>query len=332
MVKVYQINLDSSPEKRWAEVLNDYNENFTRIIQEIDTFLARTGYNIFMASAINAAIIFYQKNIMYYDEIAAISQKVGISMDKLITMQLLYELSAACTTVVTEVDGHKVMFRTMDWEMPFLKDITIEVEYISQGKPRFRGTTWVGYVGILTGMNIEHQYSVAINYRRTKSMNIRNLVDNIVSTLKMNWPVGHLIRDTLEKNFSFNQARERFIQCPLISPTYITLCHTDGSCILVRNSSELHKEIKGMPLIQTNVDDDKTEPNIIYSNERREVCSSLLTTTNLTIVDICKGLEKFPVFNDETIYCNIIVPTIGYYATSVETFTQIKSSKAIFTV
>lgn len=27
-------------------------------------------------------------------------------------MQLMYELSAACTTIITEVDGEKVMFRT----------------------------------------------------------------------------------------------------------------------------------------------------------------------------------------------------------------------------
>lgn len=202
--------------------------------------------------------------------------------------------------------------------MSFLKDITIEVEFTSKDKPIFRATTWVGYVGIFTGLNLEHKYSVAVNYRRTKPINYMTLIGNAISTFDMNWPVGYLVRETLSSNHKFEKAKDIFSNSPLISPTYISMCHKDNSCILTRDVDKLYKETTDWPLIQTNVDCDKTSPDILYSNQRREICQKLLESKN---ADIKKGLNVFPILNKETVYCNVIIPSTGYYMTSTESFT-----------
>ena len=40
----------------------------------------------------------------------------------------------------------------MDWEMPELMPLTLEVEFRIKDKPVFVTSTWAGYIGVLTGM------------------------------------------------------------------------------------------------------------------------------------------------------------------------------------
>jgi hypothetical protein len=68
--------------------------------------------------------------------------------------------------------------RTMDWDMPALERLAIEVEFQQAGKTVFLATTWAGYVGVLTGMR-PGAWSVSINYRRTGT-NIRDVLTNFV--------------------------------------------------------------------------------------------------------------------------------------------------------
>ena len=42
-------------------------------------------------------------------------------------MQLIYEASAQCTSIIgIDENGYPIHARTMDWEMPFLRPLTIE--------------------------------------------------------------------------------------------------------------------------------------------------------------------------------------------------------------
>lgn len=68
-------------------------------------------------------------------------------------MNLSYELFATCTSIIVpDKDGNPLHCRTMDWDLPALRDLTLEVEFQRNGKTLYHATTWAGYVGILTGM------------------------------------------------------------------------------------------------------------------------------------------------------------------------------------
>jgi hypothetical protein len=47
--------------------------------------------------------------------------------------------------------GFPIHGRTLDWHMPVLKTLAIEVVFQRRGVPVCRATTWAGYVGVLTG-------------------------------------------------------------------------------------------------------------------------------------------------------------------------------------
>ena len=43
----------------------------------------------------------------------------------------------------------------------------------------FKATTWIGYVGVLTGMRVQNGYSVSVNFRNTGG----NLTTNLKTAL-----------------------------------------------------------------------------------------------------------------------------------------------------
>jgi N-acylethanolamine-hydrolysing acid amidase len=99
----------------------------------------------------------------------------------------------------------------MDWDLPQLRDLTIEVKFFRNlnsfkkldfqkgGKTLFLASSWAGYVGVLTGVR-PNSYSVSINFRRTEK---GNLWQNIKQSLKGGWPTGFLVRVVLEEDNSF---------------------------------------------------------------------------------------------------------------------------------
>ena len=58
--------------------------------------------------------------IMYSDELVAISKQLKQPIGRIVTMQLIYELTACCSSVVAKnKDSFPFHFRTMDFETKF---------------------------------------------------------------------------------------------------------------------------------------------------------------------------------------------------------------------
>ena len=68
----------------------------------------------------------------------------------------------------------------------FADDVSLQVEFVRGGEIQFVGTTWAGYVGLLTVMR-PGCYSLSVNYRRNaKPSGLRNLWNAMTKC----WPVG----------------------------------------------------------------------------------------------------------------------------------------------
>lgn len=51
----------------------------------------------------------------------------------------------------------------------------LDVDFQKNNQTICKATTWVGYVGILTGMRIQNGYSVSVNFRHTGGTLATNL-------------------------------------------------------------------------------------------------------------------------------------------------------------
>ena len=337
-IKRYKISMDESPGMRWNHVINDNLDQLTKAMSELEKMIP-SGWISYGVEKTLAACAYFDL-VMYSKELYSISELTRIPVGKLIILQLYYELNAHCTSIVTDSKDGVCLTRTMDWELPMLKDLTIEVEFVSRNKIMFIATTWVGCVGIFTGMK-PGGYAVSLNYRRTND----SLFLNIAKTITYCWPSSFLIREVLTNCETYGEAVRILSNSQLIAPCYLTIASADydpgtaknangqnidpRGCILIRDRHGLFSCAKNPELLQNSATgyivqtnhDKYVEPNgdnIVYSYERIQQFDKMM---NLQLVsDPVKLMEKltsFPLINEETIYTTQMIPRTGELKTRV---------------
>jgi len=314
-IKTYIINLNDPPRKRWQKVVNDYKHLFGNVLKEIDSILASAGFFGTIARWMCKAFNKFDK-LMYREELRSISFYSGFPIDKLILMQICYEMFSACTSLVMNNgkegdENMNIHFRTMDWEMDFLKELTIHVKFIKDDNIVFEGITWAGYVGIVTGMS--SSYSLAVNYRRSNG----TLLGNVFRTMTMKWPVGYLVRYILEQDMNINRAMRVLENTQLISPCYITICPSSGNAfVLIRDCDKLIKrrsfDTGKSYLVQTNCDNLDDINDIMWSKQRINTVNKIMETCQVDekqeFKELYKMFFKHPIINPFTIYSSLLVP------------------------
>jgi hypothetical protein len=159
------VDLDAPPGDRWNHVVAAYKDQLPAVVAMADDILGTgMGATIATSAFATAANVGW---VYYSEELAGIAKATGIPLGRVVLLQIAYEAFAACTSIVVDgPDGHPLHIRTMDWEMPELQPLTIEVDFIKGGVLVHRATTWAGYVGVLTGVRVQG-FSVSVNYRRS---------------------------------------------------------------------------------------------------------------------------------------------------------------------
>jgi hypothetical protein len=153
-------------------------------------------------------------------------------------------------------------------------------------------------------------HALAINFRVTKEMSLKELINNYISASLMYWPVSYLVRHILETNMSYEKCCELLENAKLISPSYITITNfRDNPRVYVRDQLS-YKIYTDETTIQTNCDNDcnnnKKEFDILYSFKRRELFEKVLQEKHNTLNDLIKNLCVFPIINEETIYLTVM--------------------------
>ena len=147
-----------------------------------------------------------------------------------------------CTTLAREENGQPWLARTLDWPFPGLGRHA-EVAHMRGAAGEFFSVTWPGYVGALTAM-APGRFAVALNqaplWRRTRNPYLR--VYDMAANAMHTWtrvrymPPDQLLRETLERCATFDEARATLEGTPIARPAIITLvgCAPGQSCIIER--------------------------------------------------------------------------------------------------
>ncbi|AGD92707.1 acid ceramidase-like protein [Megavirus lba] len=304
-IQYYDFDLNKSADKIWKDIFYEFKNQIPQFQQELKKIIQPYSHILNLIKLMPNFI--RRGNAMYYDEISYISDKMEMDMHEIILLQLIYETTSACTTAVIDVNNDKFYLRTMDWPFDFLKNVTIGLNIMRDNQLIAKAITWLGYIGLLTVTNIEHDYSIAINYRRTINLDLSAIVKNAHRTISMKWPIGYLVRYIIENNFTFSKAKTYFINTELISPCYITMFDKNNSSYIITRNCDKSINVRSDNLIQTNCDFNKSEPNILYSVERREYIRKIIekiknTENKISYRKLIKTISKFPIINNDTIY------------------------------
>ncbi|BCS83459.1 NTn (N-terminal nucleophile) hydrolase [Cotonvirus japonicus] len=305
-IPYYDFDLDLPPEERWEKIIDEYCDVMAETKIHITKILANFSFGLNIVRLASGLI--NESNSLHYKEIIYIAKRLNMATHEVLLLQLLYETSSACTTAIIKTNKLEFFFRTMDWPMDFLKDITIGLKIISNNRIIGTAVTWVGYVGFLTATNIEHKYSIAINYRRVNDMTVNTIINNVYRTISLKWPIGYLVRNIIENNYNRKTCKDKLINTELISPCYITMFNPKNKSLIITRDCNQVVDVRFDNLFQANCDCGKTEPNILHSIERVNHVKAIINKIQENpdkIVDVnklIKTITKYPVVNEETIY------------------------------
>eukprot|EP00164_Ancoracysta_twista_P010946 GFYU01016682.1.p1 GENE.GFYU01016682.1~~GFYU01016682.1.p1 ORF type:complete len:469 (-),score=72.64 GFYU01016682.1:29-1411(-) len=320
----YRIDLDKPPSERWQEVIRDFREKILQTEQTIEAIIQESagwigGALETIASSVLSGVTKVGK-VYYGEELKGISKESGLKLGKLTAMQLVYEAVACCTSIVVpDEQGRPIHIRTMDWDMDFLGDMTVDVQVCRGSTVLFHGTTWAGYVGMLTGVR-PGGYSCSVNFRVADGTYWSNLKRAIGGS----WPSGFLLREVLESTPDYAQASTYLRNSELIAPTYFTIAgmNVNEGVILARDPKSVHIETpmsqRGF-LVQSNIDQEcfDQDYDILYSIQRRRIASDYLQSiAAVTSADqLWSLMGRRPILNDLTVSATYMQPYDGYLET-----------------
>lgn len=340
----HMVNLDDPPELRWAGVMAAHLHQLPAVLETIEHVLG-TGVGASLASTAFGGLTKAGK-IKFGAELQGIAEAANLEVGKVALMQVAYEVFAACTSIVVDMDsevlgqapGSRIPFhiRTMDWPMEQLIPLTCEVDFVRGGRVLFSATTWPGYVGVMTGIKPD-AFSLSVNYRRTDrgaSNMLKEVIWNMVMGLANSWPVSFLVREVLEQDISYAAAVESLQQSRLMAPTYITVAGTaagEGTIITRARDPKIvlpkwHLSDNG-PVVQTNrdwfQDDDSAveaagegrgaDINICHSIERSCLARAAIASlaAHRSPHELWLLMSTAPCRAEDTIYTTAMCPKSG---------------------
>eukprot|EP00466_Bigelowiella_natans_P010669 jgi/Bigna1/134504/aug1.25_g9212 len=121
-------------------------------------------------------------------EIRAMATIMGIDFGELLALNMSYEMHMGCTAILAPLKDSNtqeiclalngtVGLGTLDWELPVLQHLTINLSFVRNGKTLYNATTWAGYVGMLTGASPHGKFALAINFRQENTPQFVNATD-----------------------------------------------------------------------------------------------------------------------------------------------------------
>ena len=296
----------------WNEILNEYKEVYDKIkpqLKEIvDSMVGKYYYLIYPL----IKTYYYTNNVSYKDEINNISKILDFDVYYVIILQLCYEMFSCCSCAITKINEIYTFFRTMDWDMTFLKEITIDIAFMRNKEVIYYATSFVGYVGILTA-TVPSKYSLAINYRNTGITHMK-MLKKFLNIMNLTYPIGYLIRDVCDKSYDYEEMSNILKNTELISSCYITICSTNNNPVVITRDPNDYVAYSSKYMVQTNHDQNKKEPNILYSIERSNKIRKIIENGNNNFNDSREFLTKIfihPIINEKTIYVSVMCPTLS---------------------
>lgn len=290
---VYHIDLDLPPQERWRVVCEDYAHLFHKLGQYVDDsavedFGATLGKSLL--NVVSWTLSSTGKSGLtpeLHQELEGISKYSGLSMAKLLLLNIGYDLLARCTSIVSQTtDGHPFHLRTLDWgeEGCILRELTFDAIFTRGGVDLFRATTQAGFVGIFTGMRyVDDQdggYSVSLNYRQVTNSS-GAVAWNAWGLLTQAWPLGPMLRHTLQHYPSYREALDFFTTARIVAPCYLIIAglnRDEGALVTRDRDGEVQRKELGSScgtLVQTNLDHwlDAVDP--AWAGEDRLLLSSV---------------------------------------------------------
>ncbi|XP_071495134.1 acid ceramidase-like [Diadema antillarum] len=330
-VDTFVLNLDLEPEDRWTELVKPKAREIDTAIQDIIDILGLV-VNVSEASGIIDEVFGLVEHTLkepYGREMQGIADATGISIGRIVFLNLFYEVESFCTAIVAEDKGGNIYHaRNMDpgillgWDIKnktwsvkeAVMGLIANVEYQRGGVTVARGVHYAGYVGMLTGMK-PGVISMNMNARHLYGQSgFMNFIRWIFGKRSGHW-TGFVLREAVVMATDFNRTVQFLTSVELLVSSYIIVGGTrPGEGVIISRAEgkkcdaiepmELSKD--GWFVMKTNYDTWKAPP--FYDNRRifANKCLRNMTQANVGFAGIYNVMSTKPVLNLATAYTTLI--------------------------
>ena len=317
--KEYNINLDLPPLERWREIVTDYAPK----IQAFRSYVLRSTH----LPAFFFNFVSYshgaRRDPEYAEELQAIAQLSGMEFSMLYLINFIYEITAFCTsTIVRTASGKIIHGRNVDFPLsPYIANLTTQVSFYRGENLLYKSDLTVGTLGTAAGIR-PGKFAISLNEREKGSL-LTNFREYFY---EKSLPSLYLVRKVLENADSFDEAISMLSTTRIIAPAYyiVSGVQPHEGVIISRNATGvtnahwLKDNDPDWYIAVSNYDRDEVEPDLDYRRipaENRIYAIGQQNMTEQLLLD--EVLAKFPTLNFETILSAVMVPSTGYFNTTM---------------
>lgn len=337
----YVVDLDLPARNRWTHVIRDQRDSLIELSRSLKTIIKQQLGNT--ASKLHRSVLrplCYWKSLPkeYSQELASIAKitgTYGLYYSDLVLFNISLDYLSKCTSAIFSTVHGQIHARNLDWELPFLKHLTIMVTFRKNGVDICKGITFAGCVGLLTVLHVNSNdpYSLAYNFRKSILRASKSKVlSGIITNYFKRGNISFLLRETCLSCNTYEDAfqflREETLD--LFSSGYITLCGVNisqGSMIAYgTRAHELYMSER--IFVQTNHDlgmegkftEDREflegwadgDPVLLTTLSRKTmVLNHMKDRYHIRKEDITEIMSRNPVTNPYTIFTSIMIPCDG---------------------
>ena len=155
----YTIDLSLPPRQRYVELARDFKPRLRELTSLFDEVVELAGIeNVQRVRTLARWVLRSVYSKEQTEELRGISETIEVEMYLLVALNTLLDLLMGCTSGCARTQEGSISkmlhFRTLDWEMEELRHIVVNLEFIQSPSLKViaRSVTYVGFIGILTGV------------------------------------------------------------------------------------------------------------------------------------------------------------------------------------
>lgn len=323
----YALNLDLDPVERWKPIVMDF---MTELPPVIDTILEDLVY---LSPIVKELMSVVQIPEEYLGEMQGIAEQLNTdpqnnyTLDQVLECNLYYELTTWCTSIVAQhTNGTVYHARNQDLSLTILKTVLADVSFTRQGETVYKGTTFIGYVGLPTALR-PGVWSASLNAHYELD-DLHGPQDNIQAAKDGGLGAGMFLRSAMNQAKSFWEAVNYMSNWVLIAPMYITMAGANpGEGAVVTRTRYYALDVWTIQpysrgddqwfRVETNYDHWHIPPP--WDDRRWPAEEGMLAMgqDNVSLANMYEVLSTPPVYAWDTLYTATIVPAWGEYDATV---------------
>lgn len=284
---VFHIDLSLPPSERYVELASLYRDRMRALRGIFDELVQSISPKIPLKLVHWLARSFLRK--LYTDEeteeLRGISRATDIDMYLLISLNTVLDLLMGCTSggVRTKRGSSTKMlhFRTLDWGMDPLRDLIVQLEFRRGEDPTLLATTvtYVGYVGVLTG--VRKGLSASLNFRpvHDTSKNLAFYSNHLLVLLGIRQSISSLLRQCIfsspsaqHGNSNLSTLESIVARVPGMPTTAAYFIFSDGATTVTMEKDHRTAVVRSSPsfIVTTNHDQQSDTSLKAIAEEKRQ--------------------------------------------------------------